>query len=75
MPILNFAWSGYMVGIIRNVMNNVAEPLPTWDDLGKKFMDGLILFAAGFIYALPMLILFCLPLSIMAFSGLLVRKQ
>lgn len=70
-PILNFALSGYMVGILRNVMNNVPEPLPTWDDLGKKFTDGLILFAAGFIYALPMFILLCLPLSVMAFSGAL----
>lgn len=70
-PILNFALSGYMVGILRNTMNNVSEPLPTWDDLGKKFMDGLILFAAGLIYALPMLILLCLPLSVMAFSGIL----
>jgi hypothetical protein len=70
-PILNFALSGYMVGILRNVMNNVPEPLPTWDDLGKKFTDGLILFAASFIYALPMLILLCLPLSVMAFSGAL----
>jgi len=70
-PILNFAWSGYMVGILRNVMNNVTEPLPTWDDLGKKFNDGLILFGASLIYALPMLIVFCLPLSIMAFSGFL----
>lgn len=70
-PILNFALSGYMVGILRNVMNNVPEPLPTWDDLGKKFTDGLILFAASFIYALPMFILLCLPLSVMAFSGAL----
>ena len=35
-PILNFAWTGYMVQLMRNVMNNVTEPLPTWDDLGKK---------------------------------------
>ncbi len=27
-PILNFAWSGYMVGILRNVMNGVKNPLP-----------------------------------------------
>ncbi len=74
-PILNFAWSGYMVGIIRNVMNNATEPLPTWDDLGKKFTDGLILFAAGLIYALPALILICLPLSVIAFSGVLSGNQ
>jgi hypothetical protein len=70
-PILNFAVSGYMVGIIRNVMSNASEPLPTWNDLGKKFTDGLIIFAANFIYALPMLILLCLPLSMLAFSGIL----
>jgi hypothetical protein len=70
-PILNFAWSGYMVGIIRNVMNNSADPLPTWDDLDEKFKDGLILFGASIIYALPILIALCLPLSAMAFSGLL----
>jgi hypothetical protein len=69
-PILNFAWSGYLVDIIRNVMNNTTEPLPTWDDLGKKFNEGLILFAAGLVYASPILILMCLPLSMMAFSGL-----
>ena len=74
-PILSFAWSGYMVGIIRNVMNNVTEPLPSWDDLGKKFTDGLILFAAGLIYALPALILLCLPLSVIAFSGILSGNQ
>ncbi len=69
-PILNFAWSGYLVEIIRNVMNNVTEPLPTWDDLDKKFSDGLILFGAGLVYTSPILILLCLPLSITAFSGL-----
>ena len=69
-PILNFAWSGYLVDIIRNVMNNASEPLPTWDDLGKKLGDGLILFAAGIVYASPILILMCLPLSMMAFSDL-----
>jgi hypothetical protein len=74
-PILNFAWSGYMIGIIRNVMANAAEPLPAWDDLGKKFTDGLILFAASLIYALPVLLLLCLPLSVMAFSGVLSGNQ
>jgi Protein of unknown function (DUF4013) len=69
-PILNFAWSGYLVDIIRNVMNNPPESLPTWDDLGKKLSDGLILFAAGLVYASPILILMCLPLSMMAFSDL-----
>ncbi len=70
-PILNFAWSGYMVGIMRNVANNISEPLPQWDDLEKKFSEGLILFAAGLVYALPMLIVICLPLSFFVVSGIL----
>lgn len=69
-PILNFALSGFIVGIIRNVMNNSSEILPNWDDLGKKFSDGLILFGAGIIYALPLIIIF-LPIGIIASSGLL----
>ena len=70
-PILNFAWSGYLVDIIRNVMHNNAKPLPAWDDLGKKLNEGLILFGAMLIYASPILIAFCLPLGITASSGLL----
>src|ERR671912_200710 len=70
-PILNFAWSGYLVDIIRNVMNDDPYPLPTWDDLGKKFREGLILFGAGLIYALPILLALCLPLGLSAGSGLL----
>jgi hypothetical protein len=74
-PILNFAWSGYLVDIIRNVMNNTTEPLPSWDDLGQKLSDGLILFAAGLVYASPILILMCLPLSMMAFSDLMAGNN
>lgn len=69
-PVLNFAWSGYLVDIVRNVMNHAAEPLPTWDDVDKKFKEGLILFGAGLIYASPILIALCLPLGITALSGL-----
>lgn len=70
-PILNFAWNGYLVQIIRNVMEERAEPLPNWDDLGNKFTEGLILFAAGLIYLAPVLILMGLPLGGLVFSGLL----
>lgn len=69
-PILNFALSGYIVAMIRNVMNNSAELLPNWDDFGKKFTDGLILVAAGLVYALPLIIVF-LPIGIIAASGFL----
>jgi len=70
-PILNFAWTGYMVDLIRNVMNGVQEPLPNWDDIGKKFTDGLILTLASLVYSLPMLIVICLPMSIMIVPAIL----
>ncbi|MBK9925803.1 MAG: DUF4013 domain-containing protein [Anaerolineales bacterium] len=70
-PILNFAWTGYMVQLLRNVMNNQQEPLPTWENIDKKFMDGLILGLAGLVYSLPILIVICLPLSIMVIPALM----
>jgi hypothetical protein len=70
-PILNFAWTGYMVELTRNVMNDVAEPLPTWDGLDRKFSDGLILFLAGFVYILPILAVACLPLGFMVVPAIL----
>ncbi len=70
-PILNFAWSGYMIEIVRRVVRNDPEPLPDWSDLGKKFMDGLMLMLAGLVYSLPMLILICLPLGFMILPGIL----
>ncbi len=56
-PILNFAWAGYMVDLVKNVMGNVALPLPEWSDFGDKFVKGLILWVAGLIYAIPFLCL------------------
>jgi hypothetical protein len=73
-PILNFALSGFLIGIIRNVMNDSEEILPNWDDLGKKFTEGLILFAAGVIYALPLIIIF-VPIGIMSAGGLIAGNN
>jgi hypothetical protein len=70
-PILNFAMTGYMIQIVRNLMNDVVEPLPNWDDLGKKFMDGLMLVLAGLVYALPIIVLSCLPLSVMTIPAII----
>jgi hypothetical protein len=62
-PILNFAWGGYTVDIVRNVMNGVARPLPDWSDFGDKFVKGFLIWASGFIYALPAILIACLPLG------------
>jgi hypothetical protein len=73
-PILNFAWSGYLVEIIRNVMNSHPKPLPAWDALDKKFSEGLILFGAALIYASPVLLALCLPLGLTASSSLFAEN-
>jgi hypothetical protein len=59
-PILNFAWVGYIVELVKNVIDRKEEPLPEWGDFGKKFMDGLIVTVAYFVYSLPALLVVCL---------------
>jgi Protein of unknown function (DUF4013) len=56
-PILNFAMMGYSLAVLRNTARGEDLPLPRWDDLGKHFMDGLILFIVDLIYAIPILVL------------------
>lgn len=69
-PILNFAWMGYLIEIIGNVADEVPYPLPDWSDLGEKFINGLIIWLAGLVYALPAIILFGFPFTISLVSGL-----
>jgi hypothetical protein len=64
-PILNFAWTGYTVDIVRNVSDGVSLPLPDWSEFGDKFVKGFLIWAAGFIYSLPALIVICV-LSLIA---------
>jgi hypothetical protein len=68
-PILNFAFTGYYTQTIRNVEGKLDEPLPEWDDFGKKFVLGFYLFLAGIVYSLPILLLsgiFIVPVAIAA---------
>ena len=64
-PILNFAWTGYTVDIVRNVSGGVSLPLPDWSEFGDKFVKGFLIWAAGIIYSLPALIVICV-LSLIA---------
>jgi hypothetical protein len=68
-PVLNLAWTGYMVHILRNVMAGDNNPLPNWGDLWKKLTDGLILFTARVIYSLPVTVFVGLPVAILVRSG------
>ncbi|MCS6848162.1 MAG: DUF4013 domain-containing protein [Anaerolineae bacterium] len=59
-PILNFSLNGYAIEHLRNTSNGMDVPLPTWDNLGEKFMEGLKLFVVTFILALPVILLSCI---------------
>lgn len=54
-----FMLTGYMVEIIRRVMDGVEsdQELPAWDDWGKLLKDGFFVTVATFVYTLPFLLL------------------
>lgn len=56
-PILNFAIMGYSLEVLRNSSHNRDVPLPSWDDLGRHFMDGLKLFVVMLVYSIPLFII------------------
>lgn len=64
-PILNFAWMGYYIELMRNVTDKVELPLPQWDEIGEKFVQGLMIMIAAFIYILPAALFLCLPMGIL----------
>lgn len=45
---------GYIARVVRNVIADVAVPLPEWDDLGGFFSEGLRLAGIAFLYSLPL---------------------
>lgn len=55
-PIVNFVVYGYQLEVIKNVSQDQDLPLPEWDDFGGKFIKGLMVVIAGFIYSLPLVI-------------------
>jgi hypothetical protein len=55
-PIVNFAATGYFIEALRNTAEGRELPLPKWDDFGDKFVKGLMAGIAGFIYALPIIL-------------------
>jgi hypothetical protein len=67
-PVVNLALGGYGNEIIRRVTGRSTEPLSDWGDFGQKFVEGLLLTAAGLVYGLPAL-LFGLPLIPLAIGA------
>src|SRR5512136_1883596 len=59
-PILNFAASGYSLEVTKRVIHNDPRPLPEWDDIGGKWVKGLLVAVIGFVYALPLTLMNCI---------------
>lgn len=71
-PFANFALFGYQVQIARNVWHGEERPLPTWDEFGKLFIDGLRFIAAMIVYMLPVFLIYSVIMGaafIFAFSA------
>ncbi|MBX2998423.1 MAG: DUF4013 domain-containing protein [Caldilineaceae bacterium] len=66
-----FIVMGYSVRLMRNVQQGVRPVLPEWDQWGEDLVRGLKLFVVGFVWALPIILVF-LPVlfgSIMVDQG------
>jgi hypothetical protein len=72
-PIVPFFFLyGYAAQIMRRIMVEGGEPfLPEWDDWGKLFTDGAKVVGVGFIYMLPLILLFVFGYGLM-FVGVFV---
>ena len=69
-PVLNLALGGYKLQLVRNAADGHRQPMPTWNDLGRMFIEGLLLFAALCIYSLPLFVLLggLVSLGLLAFA-------
>ncbi len=64
-PVVNFMVLGYMLEALKRTADGMDIPLPEWEDLGGKFIKGLIFFVIGFIYQIPVMPLLCLNFGLM----------
>ncbi len=62
-PILNLAFSGYMIEIVRRMSRQESEILPEWENVEKRFIDGLLVTLASLIYSLPLILCCVLVLA------------
>ena len=51
--------TGYMMRIIRQILNGEQPRMTDWDEWGEMFTDGARLFGVSLVFMLPLFILFC----------------
>lgn len=67
--VLVAAQTGWTIQLIRNVRDGVPNPMPAWDDFGKKISLGAQPMIAGIVYFLPVIVLSCLLFAPVAMAG------
>ena len=55
---------GYMIQIMRNVMDGQENPMPEWQEWGQFLKDGFYVIVATLVYTLPIWILMCCSLFV-----------
>jgi hypothetical protein len=59
-PVVNLAVVGWMLDLIRNMLDGIERPMPDWDNLGgqigDRLMAGLMTVIAGVIYMAPLIV-------------------
>ena len=55
-PIVNFIVLGYGLKVLKNVAEGAERPLPEWDDFGDYFVQGLMSFLGGLVWAIPLIL-------------------
>lgn len=54
---------GYHLATMRNSLNGAKHPLPSWENAGELFSDGLKFFLVVLIYSLPIMLLYGLTIG------------
>jgi hypothetical protein len=55
-PIVNLIVLGYGLKVLKNVADGEEKPLPKWDDFADYFVQGLVSFLGGLIWAAPLIV-------------------
>jgi hypothetical protein len=57
---------GWGLEVTKRVIRNDPNPLPDWSDFGGHIVKGIMAWVIGFVYVLPLIILYACPIIIIA---------
>ena len=60
---------GWGLEVTRRVIKQEPNPLPDWSDFGGHIVKGLVAWVIGFVYALPIILIWICPTVLLAVAG------